>query len=114
MRAKEFIFEREFAKRKSATLSTSFEYPSMPSADPYRIYRFSLAMANHEIKEKEGPVSNHAVVVAYTDGDEEIIKAAEKHTGRKGNLAADRGSHEPHSTYTTSPVAAPKRNKYGV
>ncbi len=114
MRAKEFIFEREFSKRKSATLSTTYEYPSMPSADAYRIYRFSMAMADHTMAHKEGPTSNHAVIVAYTDGDDEIIKGAEKTTGRKGNLAADRGSYEPTDTNNTSPIAKSKRNKYGV
>lgn len=86
----------------------------MPSADAYRIYRFSMAMADHTMAHKEGPVGNHAVIVAYTDGDEEIIKGAEKTTGRKSNLVADRGSNEPDSTYTMSPIAKPKRNKYGV
>jgi len=43
-----------------------------------------------------------------------IIHAAERATGHKGRLVADRGSREPKSTGTHSPVAKPKRNRYGV
>ncbi len=114
MRAREFIFEREFSKRKSAVLSTTFEFPSMPSADPYRAYRFSMAMADHTMSSAEGPVSNHAMIVAYTDADEDIIKGAERQTGDRGRLVADRGSNEPDSTHTVSPVAKKRTNRYGV
>jgi hypothetical protein len=115
MRAHEFINEtREFSDRKSSTLSTAFNYPSMPSASPYLAYRFGVAMANHEIKNNEGPAGQGAVVVAYTVEEEQIIKAAERKTGHRGNMLADRGSHEPNSTATLSPVASTKRNKHGV
>lgn len=114
MRAREFIVERELSKRKSAVLSTTFEFPSMPSADPYQAYRFSMAMANHEAGNAEGPISNHAMIVAYTDGDEEIIKGAERKTGDRGQLVADRGSHEPRTTNIVSPVAKKQTNRYGV
>lgn len=115
MRAKEFINEtREFSDKKSSTLSTTFNYPSMPSANPYLSYRFGVAMANHEITHAEGPAGQGAVIVAYTPEEETIIKGAEKATGHYGKLLADRSSHEPRSTATLSPVAATKRNKYGV
>jgi len=32
MRAKEFIVERSFSKRKSGPMSTTFQFPSMPSS----------------------------------------------------------------------------------
>lgn len=114
MRAKEFITERLMPTRKSSVMSTSFEFPTMPSADAYRAYRFGLAMANHELQNKEGPSSNHAVMVAYTPEEEEIIKIGSKKTGHKGKPLADRGSHEPDLTNTVSPVAKPKRNRYGI
>jgi hypothetical protein len=114
MRAKEFIIERGFSKRKSAALSTAFEFPSMPSSDPYRSYRFSMSMADHTMSNAEGPISNHALIVAYTPEEEAIIKGASRQTGDKGRLAADRGSNEPGSTYKISPVAKTKRNRYGV
>ena len=113
MRAKEFITERSFSKRKSGPMTTTFQFPSMPSSDGYQVYRFGVAMANHE-EPPYGPTGQHAVISAYTPEEEEIINAAERATGHKKLIVADRGSHEPNSTDTVSPVAQPKRNRYGV
>ena len=113
MRAKEFIVERSFSKRKSGPMATTFQFPSMPSSDGYQVYRFGIAMANHE-EPPYGPSSQHAVISAYTPEEEAIIHAAERATGHKGRILADRGSREPKSTETASPVAKPKRNRYGV
>jgi len=100
-------------ERKSRAMNTAFEFPSMPSSDGYQVYRFGIAMANHEAP-PYGPAGQHAVISAYTPEEEEIIHAAERATGHKGQLLADRGSHESRSTETVSPVAKPKRNRYGV
>ena len=113
MRAKEFITEREMPERKSRAMNTAFEFPTMPSSDGYQVYRFGVAMANHE-EPPYGPASQHAVISAYTPEEEEIIHAAERVTGHKKQIVADRGSHEPDSTGTASPVAQAKRNRYGV
>jgi hypothetical protein len=114
MRAKEFIVERSFPKRKSGPMSTTYAFPSMPSSNPYAAYRFGMAMADHTINYPEGPVSNSAVIVAYTPEEEAIIKAGTKQTGHKGVLVADKTSREPDSTNKNSPVARNKKNKYGV
>ena len=114
MRAKEFITERQLPKRVSRAMNTTFQFPTMPSSDGYQVYRFGLAMADHKTHSKYGPSAQHAVIVAYTEEEEEIIKGAESEMGHKGKLLADRGSHEPKSTETQSPVARPKRNRYGV
>lgn len=95
-------------------MSYTKSYPTMPSSDPYQAYRFGLAMADHTINYAEGPTKQEAVVVAYTPEEEEIIKGGESQTGHKGREVADRGSREPKDTNTTSTVAKPKRNKYGV
>ena len=113
MRAKEFITERSFSKRKSGPMTTTFQFPSMPSSDGYQVYRFGVAMANHK-QPPYGPAGQHAVISAFTPEEEEIIRAAERATGHKGRLLADRGSQEPNSTETQSPVSRPNRNKYGV
>ena len=114
MRAKEFIIERGFSKRKSGPMSTTFQFPTMPSSDDYQAYRFGLAMADHTMSNAYGPTSQNAVVVAYTPEEEAIIQGAERQTGHRGRLVADRGSDEPKSTDSQSPVAKPKRNRYGV
>ena len=113
MRAKEFITERQLPKRVSRAMNTTFQFPTMPSSDGYQVYRFGMAMANHE-EPPYGPAGQHAVISAYTPEEEEIIHAAERVTGHKGQILADRGSHERDSTETQSPVANIKRNRYGV
>ena len=35
-------------ERKSRAMNTAFEFPTMPSSDGYQVYRFGMAMANHE------------------------------------------------------------------
>ena len=113
MRAKEFITEREMPKSVSRAMSTAYHFPTMPSSDAYQAYRFGVTMANHK-EPPYGPTEQHAVISAYTPEEEEIIHAAERATGHKGRLVADRGSHEPKSTHSQSPVATYKRNRYGV
>jgi hypothetical protein len=103
MRAKEFIIERKLPARKSGPLKAA-----------YAAYRFGMAMANHEIKYTEGPTSNSAVIIAYTPEEEEIIQAGTRKTGHKGQMVADKESHEPGSTGTQSPVAKLKPNRFGV
>ena len=114
MRAKEFIVERSFSKRKSGPMSTTYAFPTMPSSNAYAAYRFGMAMADHTINYANGPTGNSAVIVAYTPEEEEIIRGGTRQTGHKGKIVADRGSHETKSTETHSPVANPKRNRYGV
>jgi hypothetical protein len=114
MRAKEFIIERQIPQRRSDALSTTYHFPTLPSSNAYAAYRFGMAMADHTINHSEGPASNSAVIVAYTPEEEEIIQAGTRQTGHKGKLLANKGSEEPGSTDTLSPVAKPKRNRYGV
>ena len=114
MRAREFIIEREMSDRKSSTMPLSKYYPDMPSSDAYQAYRFGIAMADHSINYVEGPSAQNAVIVAYTPEEEAIIRGGELQTGHTGKLLTDRGSEEPKTTDTISPVAKPKRNRYGV
>ena len=114
MRAREFIVERGFPERKSRTMKAAFAFPSMPSSNPYAVYRFGMAMADHTINYPEGPTSNSAVIVAYTPEEEDIIKGGSRQTGDQGQLVTDRESREPKSTNNRSPVAQIKKNRFGV
>lgn len=116
MRAREFVAEAEkkFSDRKGSVMSFTKSFPDMPSSDPYQIYRFSLALADHTNPPAEGPTKQLATVVAYTREEEDVIAGAEKNTGHYGTVEADRGSHEPKKTNTASVVAQVKRNRYGV
>ena len=101
-------------ERKSSTMPFSKHFPTMPSSDPYQAYRFGMAMAGHTINHAEGPSEQHAVIVAYTPEEEDIILGGEAQTGHRGKMLTDRGSREPKSTDTVSPVARPRKNRYGV
>lgn len=114
MRAKEFIVERKMPERKGGPLRATFQYPEMPSSDPYQAYRFGMAMADHTLTHAVGPTERNAVIVAYTDEELDIIQGAERQTGHRGVQVADTKSREPKSTDTQSPVARIKRNKHGV
>jgi len=114
MRAKEFIIERKFSDRKSAPMKGAYAFPTMPSSNPYAVYRFGMAMADHTLNYAEGPTSNSAVIVAYTPEEEEIIKGGERQTGHKGTQVSDKASREIDSTNAQSVVPKRKANKYGV
>jgi hypothetical protein len=104
MRAREFIAERKFKDRKSSVLSTMYHFPSMPGDSAYQIYRFGLTMANPEIEHVDGPAAAQAVVMAYTDEEEAIVQRAMKKTGHTGQLLTDKGSTEPKTVTTRSPI----------
>jgi hypothetical protein len=116
MRARDFIQEsaQGFSNRKSASMVKTLAFPGLPSNNPYKAYRFAMAMANHEIKDESGPTDEFAVISAYTQGEEEIIRAAVQQTGERTIEVADSGSNEPDSTNVYSPVARIKKNRYGV
>ena len=114
MRAKEFIVERKFKDRKASVLSTAYNFTSMAGDSAYRIYRLGMLMGNPNIENIKGPAAANAVVVAYTSEEEEKVRLAKKRSGDTSQLLSDRGSTEPKSTDTISPVAKLKRNKYGV
>jgi hypothetical protein len=106
MRAREFITERKYKERTSSVLSTAYHYPSMPGDSAYQIYRLGLAMANPDIEYAEGPAAAQAVVMAYTPEEEAIVQRASKRTGHKTYPLSDKGSTEPDSVMTQSPVRA--------
>lgn len=114
MRIREVISEQKFSTRKSDVLSATWKFPTMPSSDPYQIYRFGVAMADHTLQYAEGPAAQSAIITAYTPEEEDIVHGAEKTTGHKGELIADKASHEPDSSNKVSPVAKRKPNRYGV
>ena len=106
MRAREFIFERKYKERTSSVLSTAYHYPSMPGDSAYQIYRLGLAMANPDIEYAEGPAAAQAVVLAYTPEEEAIVQRASKRTGHSTYPLSNKGSTEPQSTDTVSPIRA--------
>lgn len=128
MRAKEFIYEAKskgraepVSVRKSDPLPGVFVQKELRNTDPYMQYRYGLAVAaarahkEHGVNfDQETAWAENLTQVMFTPEDEETIKMASKLMGVKPTRITDNKSHEPKSTGTQSPVAKPKKNKYGV
>jgi len=115
MKIKDIIMEGEFRPGVSEPMVKSEYYPELPSSSPYMTYRFGMGMADHTTFHPNGPAKNSAVIVQYSDAEEEIVKATEKKLGKFGKQKlADRGSDEAPGTNTQSPVAKRKKNKHGI
>lgn len=124
MRAKEFIRE-QFEKRLggmqdgvSRTIPNMHVIPELQNQDAYKQYRFGLALASSGPKQshaaEQTPWGENMAVGAYSEGDEEILKAALKAYGVTSRMITTKKSEEPRDTNTASPVAAKKKNRYGV
>jgi len=126
MRAKEFINEARDGSIQddvADALPSTFVIPSLQNQDPYKQYRFGVALAQASgSKHQEGPDfaprtawGENAVVVAYDDESVEMINQAAKKVGAGAvNLISTPRSEEAKDINKTSSVAKPKRNKYGV
>ena len=114
MKAREFITEEMMPNRYAAPLSRARRYPEYPSSSPYKIYRFSTQMADHETPQTYGAAANLGVTVAYSKGEEEIIDATEKRLGTPSEPLSTNKSEEMNDINKKSPVAQKKKNKYGV
>lgn len=108
-------------------LRTSQEYASpgtsiFPQLDnnnhPYLAYRFGVALApspdNLENMDTKAAMGSNMTVITYTEEEAEIVKKAGDKVGAKQKVLATKGSQETKVINTTSPVAKPKRNKYGI
>lgn len=115
MKIKDVIMEGEFRPGVSEPMVKSEYYPELPSSSPYMTYRFGMGMADHTTFHPNGPAKNSAVIVQYSEAEEEIVSATEKKLGKFGKKTlADKGSDEPPGTSVQSPVPAKKKNKYGI
>jgi len=91
-------------------------YPDLP-AHYYNMYRFGVHMAGSPADQDMkavGSVANQMVTLAYSDADQDIINKSKKALGLKGKQLTSKASKEVSDTNTVSPVAKPKKNKYGV
>ena len=121
MRAHEFISEDRKPLRKSVKQSM----PNLTSSDqldnnnqPYLAYRFGVALAPSpdcaDVYEK-GPIGSNFTMIDYTDEEAHIREVAAKRMGIAFQKGTGKGSAELEKVINkVSPVAASKRNKYGV
>ena len=122
MRASEFINESKKPLRKSVKQSMP-NLTTAPKLDnnnqPYLAYRFGVALApspNDTGMYTNGPLGSKFTMIDFTDCDADIRKAAAKKMGIKFDKGTGKGSEELDSDVINkvSPVAKPKRNKYGI
>ena len=121
MRAKEFIREqKELPPEQAEPLRYTYVIPGLSAADPYKNYRFGVAIArarseygaNDGIDVKlpdwdpETTFGEHGVVVGMNAGIEPIIDAALKMTATPGGkkLVGTPKSQEPAFVKDQSPV----------
>jgi hypothetical protein len=86
--------------------------------DPYLAYQFGVRLAGAPAKSNapiKGPVGGNFITIAYTDGDDQILKAAAKEMGiNSKSMGSSKRSTELDDVHKASPVANKKRNKYGI
>jgi hypothetical protein len=127
MRAKEFLNEIKLhgtfgkvEKNVSDSLPGAFVQRDLRNTDPYMQYRYGLALAGarakeeHDIEfEQESAWAENLAIVPFSVEDEETIRLADKMMGVKATRIASSKSTET-DVNAVSPVANPKRNKYGI
>ena len=130
MRAKEFIIEyraktsgnaKAVSLAKDAALPGVFVQRQLRNTDPYMQYRLGMAVAAARANKagdvefsQESAWAENLTQIMYAPEDEETIMLASKLMGVTPSAITDKKSREPASTDTQSPVAKPKRNRYGV
>jgi hypothetical protein len=114
MRAREFITEQRghLDPSQRAALANTYVIPGLSSQDPYKTYRFGMALArargtDEDLPEftEEGAFGELAVISGQENVDQ-LIDRALKLAGIKGGkkLVGSKHSHEVDTTNTQSPV----------
>jgi hypothetical protein len=121
MKINEIIVEtlKKGKLRKGAcnALSDIQSYPYLDNnSHPYVAYRFGVALARspEDVKHPLGPIGSEFTTLGYSKADQDIIDHARKEFGLKTRKHSTKGSVELDQIQKVSPVAKPKRNKYGV
>lgn len=116
MKASEFITETNKKGQVRQGLKHSGPYAKRyDDLDTfYDMYRLGIALANDKAP-SNGAASNSPTVWVRGTEEAEMLSKAERAMGVKGTVVVPQGPSEelPHIE-TVSPVAKPKRNKYGV
>ncbi len=122
MRAREFITEQSsLAPEQAEPMKNTFVLPGLSAADPYKNYRFGVAMARARSNARTDDVNpnmpewsaetafgEHAVIVGFNNNVDPVIDAALKMTKTPGGkkLVSTAASDEPAFVDTQSPIKA--------
>jgi len=123
MRAREFITEEaaQLPPEQADPMRYTYVVPGLSAADPYRNYRFGVALArarSEAVKDDVNPdmpawhdetaFGEHGIVAGMSPGIAQIIDAALKMTKTPGGkkMVSTPTSTEPSFVDTTSPVKA--------
>jgi len=120
MRAREFITEQKsLPPEQAAPMRYTYIIPGLSAADPYKNYRFGVAMArarsdavpdninpNRPAWSAETAFGEHAVIVGFNNNVDPVIDAALKMTKTPGGKkpVSTAASEEPSFVSTQSPV----------
>ena len=120
MRAREFITEqRDLPPESRDPMRDTYILPGLSASDPYRSYRFGVAMARARSEYRKDDVNphilpwsaetafgEHAIVAGFNHGVADIIDAALKMTDTPGGKQAVSSlpSAEPDFVETQSPL----------
>lgn len=122
MRAHEFVTESKVVDKAtlggnySAEMPSALSYPELTGRF-YDMYKFGVAaaMAPDQIHDyARQSIGPDLLTLAYTEGDRAILDKAAKIMNIKSEKMNSKQSHENEDTNKTSPVAKPKKNRYGV
>jgi hypothetical protein len=119
MKIFEIVSESKSKLRKGSKLALSnvTSYPYLDNnSHPYMAYRFGVALAKspNDVNFTEGPIGSEFTTIGYSDADQEIIDHTRREFGFKKRTHSTKGSLETEQVNKASPVAKPKKNKYGV
>lgn len=120
MRAKEFVIESrgQLADEITDPMTNTYIIPGLSAQDPYRTYRFGVAIAQARSEAgtdmpdtdfvEEGAFGENAVVAGFSDADDAVIDRALALTKTKGGktAVARPGSQDPVGTNVASPIKA--------
>ena len=119
MRAKEFMKEdtSNLAPDVAKAIPGVYVFPELTNQDPYKQYRFGLEVAaaarDHDVADSSKWGEN-LIMATYSKGDDDIIRRAAKKAGVTKKQITSTKSQETSDVNKASPVAARKKNKYGV
>ena len=120
-RAKTHGTPEKVSARTGDPLPGVFVQQQLRNTDPYMQYRMGIAVAsarahaNGDVDfDQESAFGENLVQVMFAPEDEETIVLASKMMGVTPTKITDNASHEPTSTNSQSPVAKPKKNRWGV